>query len=147
MTITFLCTNSFIHNSLKHVLILPLVWKHSVTEVKLKLHLHSLIILLLLFSSCSLMSNSLRPHGLQRARPPRPSSTPGTCSNSCPLSRWCHPAVSPSVVPFSCCPQALPASGSFPMGRLFASGGQRIGASASPSMLYDELPTKDLCSA
>ena len=64
------------------------------------------------------MSDSLWPHGLQQARPPCPSQTPGVYSNSCPLSRWCHPGISPSVVPFSSCPQSLPASGSFPTSQL-----------------------------
>ena len=84
---------------------------------------------------CSVMSNSLQPHGLQHARSPCPSTTPRVYSNSCPLSRWCHPAISSSVVPFSSCPQSLPASGSFPMSQLFASGGQSIGVSASASVL------------
>ena len=69
----------------------------------------------------------LWPHGLQHARLPCPSPTPRACSNSCPSSRWCHPTISSSVVPFSPCPQSFPASGSFPMRQLFASGGQRIG--------------------
>ena len=73
------------------------------------------------------MSNSLRPHGLQHARPLCPSPTPGVYSNSCPLSQWCHPAISSSVVPFSSCLQSFPASGSFQMHQLFASGGQSIG--------------------
>ena len=81
------------------------------------------------------MSDSLRPHGLQHARLPCPSSTPRACLNSCPSSQWCHPAISSSVVPFSSCPQSFPASGSFPVSRLFASGGQSIGASASASVL------------
>ena len=81
--------------------------------------------------SHSVMSDSLQPHGLQHARPPCPSPTPGVYSNSCPLSRWCHPAISSSVVPFSSCPQSFPASGSFLMSQLFASDGQSIGASAS----------------
>ena len=81
------------------------------------------------------MSNSLQPHGLQHARPPCPSTTPGACSNSCPLNRWCHPAISSSVVPFSSCLQSFPASGSFPRSQFFASGGQRIRASASASVL------------
>ena len=85
--------------------------------------------------SCSVVSDSLRPHGLQHARPPCPSPTPGTYSNSCPLSQWCHPAISSSVIPFSSCPQSFPASGSFPMSQLFASGGQSFGASASASVL------------
>ena len=80
------------------------------------------------------MSNSLWPHELQHARPPSPLPTPGVYSNSCPLSLWCHPTVSSSVVPFSSCPQSLPASGSFPMSQSFASGGQSIGASASASV-------------
>ena len=74
-------------------------------------------------------------------RPPCPSQTPGVYSNSCPSSRWCHPAISSSVVPFSSCPQSLPASGSFPMSQLFASGGQSIGVSASASVL--QMNTQD----
>ena len=81
------------------------------------------------------MSNSLRPRKSQHARPPCPSPTPGVCSNSCPSRRWCHPAISSSVVPFSSCPQSLQASGSFPMNQLFTSGGQSIGVSASASVL------------
>ena len=76
--------------------------------------------------SRSVVSDSLRPHELQHARPPCPSPTLGVYSNSCPLSRWCHPAISSSVVPFSSCPQSLPASGSFPMSQLFAWGGQLL---------------------
>ena len=76
--------------------------------------------------SHSVVSDSFRPHGLQHASPPRPSPTPGVYSNSCPSSWWCHPAISSSVVPFSSCPQSLPASGSFPMNQLFAWGGQSI---------------------
>ena len=78
--------------------------------------------------SHSAMSDSLGPPGLQHARPPCPSPTPGVHPNPCPSSRWCHPAISSSVVPFSSCPQSLPASGSFPMSQLFASGGQSTGA-------------------
>ena len=85
--------------------------------------------------SHSVMFKSLRPHGLQPARPPCPSPTPRVHSNSCPSSRWRHPAISPSVVPFSSCPQSLWASGSFPMSQLFAWGGQSIGVSASASVL------------
>ena len=81
------------------------------------------------------MSDSLRPHELQHARPPCPSQTPGVHSNSCPSSRWCHPAISSSVVPFSSCPQSLPASGTFPVSQLFAWGGQSTGVSASVSSL------------
>ena len=85
--------------------------------------------------SCSVMSNSLQPHESQHARPPCPSPTPGVYSNSRPSSRWCHPAISSSIVPFSSCPQSLPASGSFPMSQLFAWGGQSIGVSALASVL------------
>ena len=85
--------------------------------------------------SRSVVSDSLRPHELQHARPPCPSSTPGVYSNSCPLHRWCHPAISSTVIPFSSCPQSLPASGSFPMSQIFARGGQSIGVSASASVL------------
>ena len=80
------------------------------------------------------MSNSLRPHELQHARPPCPSPTPGVYPNPCPSSLWCHPAISSSVVPFSSCHQSLPTSGSFPMSQLLASGGQSIGVSASASV-------------
>ena len=85
--------------------------------------------------SRSVMSNSLQPHESQHARPPCPSPTPGVHSNSCPSSQWCHPAISPSVVPFFSCPQSLPAPGSFPMSQLFAWGGQTIGVSALASVL------------
>ena len=85
--------------------------------------------------SCSVVSDSLWPHGLQRARPPCPSPTPRVYSNSCPLSPWCHPTTSSSVVPFSSRLQSLPASGSFPMSPFFTSGHQRIVASASASVL------------
>jgi len=87
------------------------------------------------FSSVAHSSDSLQPHESQHARPSGPSSTPGVHSNSCPSSRWCHPAISSSVVPFSSCPQSLPASGSSPMSQLFAWGGQSTGVSALPSVL------------
>ena len=85
--------------------------------------------------SHSVVSDSLRPCELQHARPPCPSPTPRVYSNSCPFSRWCHPAISSSVIPFSSCPQSLPASGCFPMSQLFSWGGQSIGVSASASVL------------
>ena len=85
--------------------------------------------------SCSVISNSLQPHGLQHPRLPCSSPSPRACSNSCPLSQWCYPTISSSVVPFSSCLQSFPASGSFPRSQLFASGGQSIGASASASVL------------
>ena len=80
--------------------------------------------------SCSVMSSCLWAHESQHARPPCPSPTPGGHPNSCPSSRWCHPAISSSVFPFSSCPQSLPASESFPMSQLSAWGGQSIGVSA-----------------
>ena len=83
----------------------------------------------------SVVSDSLRPHESQHARPPCPSQTPGVYSNSCPWCRWCHPAISSSVIPFSSCPQSLPASGYFPMSQLFAWGGQSTGVSALASVL------------
>ena len=85
--------------------------------------------------SYSVMFNSLQPHGLQQARPPCPSPTPGAYSNSCPLSRWCHRTIPSSVNPFSFCLQPFPASESFPVNQLFASGGQSIGVSTSASVL------------
>ena len=85
--------------------------------------------------SRSVVSNSLRPHELQHARPPCPSPASRVHSNSCPSSRWCHPAISSSVVPFSSCPQSLPASEAFPMSQLFSWGGQSIGVSALASVL------------
>ena len=85
--------------------------------------------------SHSVVSDSLQPHGLQHARLPCPSPTPGVYSNSCPLSWWCHPAISSSVVHFSSCLQSFPALGSFPMSQLFTSGGQSFVVSASASVL------------
>ena len=86
--------------------------------------------------SRSVMFSSLQPHGLQHTRPPCPSPIPRVNPNSCPLSQWCHPTISSSVVTFSYCPQSFPASGSFPMSQLFTSqSGQSIGASASTSVL------------
>ena len=83
----------------------------------------------------SLVSDSLWSHEPQHARPPCPSPIPRVHPNPCPLSQWCHPTISSSVVPFSPCPQSFPASGSFPMSQLFTSGGQSIGVSASTSVL------------
>ena len=89
--------------------------------------------------SHSVVSNSLRPHELQHARPPCPSPTPRVHPNPCPLCQWCYPTTSSSVVPFSSCPQSFPASGSFPRNRFFTSGGLSIGASASASSEYSGL--------
>ena len=101
--------------------------------------MHQISLLVYIFSSVqfssSVMSNSLWPHEPQHARPPCPSPTPGVHPNSCPLSWWCHPTTSSSVVPFSSCPQSFPASRSFPMSQLFTSGGQSTGVSASTSVL------------
>ena len=85
--------------------------------------------------SCLVVSDSLRPHESQHARPPCPSPTPRVHSDSHPSSQWCHPAISSSVIPFSSCPQSLPASESFPMSQLFAWGVQSTGVSASASSL------------
>ena len=92
--------------------------------------------------SHSVVSDSLRHHDPQHTRPPCPSPTPGVYPNSCPLSWRCHPIISSTVVPFSSCPQSFPASGSFQMSQLFASGGQSIGVSASTSVL--PMNTQDL---
>ena len=85
--------------------------------------------------SHSVMSDSLWPHGLQHTKPPCSSPTPGACSNSSPLSQWCHPTISSSIIPFSSCLQSFPESGSFQMSQFFTSGGQSIGVSASASVL------------
>ena len=96
--------------------------------------MHGNIHVLLLLFSHWVVCDSLWPHRLQHARFPCPSPSPGVCSNSCPLSQWCHPTVSSSVLPFSSCLQFFSASGSFPVSWLFISGGQSIGASASTSV-------------
>ena len=93
--------------------------------------------------SCSVVSNSLRPHESQHARPPCPSQTPRVHSDSRPLSQWCHPAISSSGIPFSSCPQSLPASESFPMSQLFPWGGQSTGVSASVSASASFPPKND----
>ena len=89
--------------------------------------------------SGSVVSDSLQPHGLQHARLPCPSLLPGVCSNSCPLSQWCHPTISSSVIPFSSCLQSFPSSGSFQISQFFASGGQSTGVSASISVLLTNI--------
>ena len=108
---------------------------YSTAEPSLSLVPNQIQKLCLLLFSRSVVSNSLQPHGLWHARVPCPLPSPGACSNSCPLSRWSHPTISPSVIPFSSCLQSFPASGSFPMSQFFSSGGQSIGASASASVL------------
>ena len=99
------------------------------------IHSHFKFSILVQFSSVAQLCLTLQPQGLQHTRLPCLSTTPRAYSNSCPLSRSCHPTISFSVVPFSSCPQSLPASGSFPMSKLFAWGGQSIGVSASASVL------------
>ena len=93
--------------------------------------------------SRSFMSDSLRPHEPHHARPSCPSPTPGVNPNSCLLSRWCHPTISSSVIPFSSCPQSFPASGSFQMSQLFTSGGQSVGVSALTSLGSTYTPEED----
>ena len=109
------------------------MWTKKVISQSQRVTNHMIPFTLLL--SCSVVSDSLRPHRLQHTRPPCPSPTPRVYSNSCSLSRWCHPTISSSVVPFSSQLQSFPASGSFPMSQFFASGGQSIGVSASASVL------------
>ena len=100
-----------------------------------KVKLEDFMVLLMVPQFQFQLSRSPQPHELQHARPPCPSPTPGVYSNSCPLSLWCHPTISSSVVPFSSHPQSLPASGSFPVSQLFSWGVESIGASASTLVL------------
>ena len=109
-------------------------WRRLWDVMHCKKPMHFLLISSFQFSH-SVMSDSLRPHGLQHTRPPCPSPTPRVYSNSCPLSRWCHQTISSSVIPFSSQLQSILASGSFQMSQFFASGGQNIGVSASASVL------------
>ena len=115
----------------------------SDTTEQLRVHAQSRLsyIVWVQFNCCSIVSDSLQLHGLQLARPPCPSPTPGVYLNSCPLSWCCHPAISSSIVPFSSHLQSFPESGSFPISQLFASGGQSIGVSVSTSVL--PMNTKD----
>ena len=120
-------------------IIMVYIWKFDLFSLHLKLFTTQSSGKPMLLSSIqfshSVASDSSRPCESQHARPPCPSPTPGVHSNSCLSSRWCHPAISSSVVPFSSCPQSLPASGSFPMSQLFTWGGQNIGVSALASFL------------
>ena len=114
--------------------------QHSQKKKFFFLHYYNIVDLMVLDFlivqfSCSVMSYSLRPHGLQHARLTCPSQAPGACSNSCPSSRWYNPTILCFVVPFSSCLQSFPASGSFPVSQFFTSGGQSIGASPSASVL------------
>ena len=134
---------------LKHILIMRYSkhqsWKHQpglYSSWGFFLH-HQVADICSVQFSHSVMSDSLWPHESQHSRPPCPSPTPGVHSNSCLSSRWCHPAISLSVVPFYSCPQSLPASGSFPVSQLFAWGGQSIGVSASKQS-FQWTPRTDL---
>ena len=95
---------------------------------------------LLLLLNCSVVSDSLWPHGLQHTTLPCPLPSPGACANSCPLSRWCHPTISFSVVPFSSCLQSFPESGSLPVNRLFPSGDRHTGTSVLPMNIQNWFP-------
>ena len=106
-----------------------------IVYIYIYIQLHTFLYVSVSHFSCSVMSDSLQPHGLQHGRPPCPSPTPGVYSNSCPLSRRCQPTISPSVVSFSSCPQFFPPSGSFQMSQPFVSGGQSIRVSALTSVL------------
>ena len=130
-----LCSSNMLH---LHLTFLFLIWIHNLL-IKLNVNMvawcwHNLREISVQFSH-SVVSDSLRPHELQHARPPCPSPAPGVYPNPCPLSRWCHPAISSSVLPFSSCLQSLPSSGSFPMNQLFTWGGQSTRVSASASVL------------
>ena len=114
---------------------LSLIKSHSFYKSKLQSHLIHHNFKISVQFSCSVVSNSLWPHGLQHARPPYPLPTPRVSSNSCPLSQWSHPTISFSVVPFFSCLQSFLASGSFQISHFFTSGGQSIGVSASASVL------------
>ena len=105
-----------------------------IPQTWLPIHSFFFFLMLLLFSR-SVVSDFLWPRGLQHARLPCPSPSPGVCSDLCPLSRWCHPTISSSVTLFSSCLESFPASGSFPVSQLFASGGQSIRASGSATVL------------
>ena len=107
------------------------LFKKKLTNV----HMHFMLQFSSVQFSCSVVSDSLRPHELQHARPPCPSQTPGVHPNPRPLSQWCHPAISSSVIPFSSCPQSFPASESFPISQLFAWSGQSTVVSALASFL------------
>ena len=131
-----------------------IVFNAIVNWIFLKLYFSDFLLFSAVQFSHSIISNSLRPHELQHARPPCPSPTPGVHPDSRPSSQWCHPAISSSVVPFSSCPRSLPASESFPMSQLFAWGGQRTGVSALASFLpkksqgwspSDNLKSWDFC--
>ena len=130
--------NRWLYTLEKRFLILKLDWRqlffNGLFPISFKAQFYLLKLNLVQFSR-SFVSDSLRPHESQHARPPCPSPTPGVHSDSHPSSQWCHPAISSSVVPFSSCPRSLPASESFPMSQLFTWGGQSTGVSALASFL------------
>ena len=133
----------------KHDWVTELNWVDPVREYNLNKRMCGYLTRIILTSvqfSHSVLSNSLRPHGLQQARLPCPSLSPWVCPNSCPLSQWCHPTISSSVVPFSSCPQSFPASGSFPVSWHFTSGGPSFGASAPASVLPMNIQAGSPCS-
>ena len=111
------------------------IWVYYYYGFHNKYIMYSSHMLIIILFTPSVVSNSLWPYGLQHTRLPCPSPSPGACSNSCPLSQWCHPTISTFVVPFSSCPQSFLASGYFLMNWLFISGGQIIQVSASASVL------------
>ena len=123
-------TDIIIHSLIKKKQWMTALWEPSLTDSTM----YDLCFSSVQFS-CSVVSDSLRPHELQHAWPPSPSPTPGVDPNPCPSSRWCHPTISSSVVPFSSWPQSFSASGSFQMNQLFTSGGQSTGISVSTSVL------------
>ena len=124
LLLTELSTLFFLHSSISI----------TIQDIITFFYFHQCIVFSSVQFSRSVVSNSLRPHEPQHTRSPCPSPTPKVHPNPCPWTRWCHPTISSSVIPFSC-PQSFPASGSFPMTQLFALGGQSIGVSASKSVL------------
>ena len=117
------CQKEFLHSGYRAEQKFSLIWTRFPYDTSVSQFSHSVL------------SDSLRPHGLHHTRPPRPSPTLGAYSNSCPLSQWCHPTISSSVVPFSSRLQSFPASGSFQMSQFYSSGGQSIGVLAAASVL------------
>ena len=137
MFIVFLCFNPWKHKFRFYNLLSGVRWR-STEIMNIEIWVHAPIVIIQFISvqfSRSVVSDSLWPHESQHARPPCPSPSPGVHSDSRPLSQWCHPAISSSVIPFSSCPQSLPASELFPVSQLFAWGGQSTGASGLASFL------------
>ena len=144
--------NNFFHNQVRGVWHIfhsiegrRIVRKRSCPAIIISYFQHSSSVQ---FSSLTQSCLTLPPHGPQQTRPPCPSPNPGVYPNSCPLSRWCHPTISSSVIPFSSCLQSFPASGSFPMSQLFTSSRQNIGeasASVLPMNIQDRFPLGWTC--